>query len=159
MLREPILYLSLYHKMHRQTYYDLLECVRDKGSWEAWLRFFLDGMAETAEGATEAARQILALFAEDRAEIDALGRSAEAALRLHVLKAQPLLSVATATARLTLSHPAIGSTIAWLVDLSMLRETTGRQRGRLFAYGRYIDLLNRGTEPLPQCRGLWWPPP
>lgn len=151
MLREPILYLSLYLKTHRQTYYDLLQRVRDQGDWEAWLRFFLDGVAETAEGATEAARQILALFAEDRARIEGLGRSAGSALRLHdLLKARPLLSVATATARLNLSHPTIGSTIARLVDLGILRETTGRQRGRIFAYGRYIDILSRGTEPLPR---------
>jgi Fic family protein len=58
--------------------------------------------------------------------------------------------VATATARLNLSHPTIGATITRLVDLGILRETTGRQRGRLFAYGRYIDILSRGTEPLPQ---------
>jgi Fic family protein len=149
MLREPILYLSLYLKTHRQTYYDLLQRVRDQGDWEAWLRFFLDGVAETAEGATEAARQILALFSEDRAKIEALGRSAGSALRLHdLLKAQPLLSVATATARLNLSHPTIGATITRLVDLGILRETTGRQRGRVFAYGRYIDILSRGTEPL-----------
>jgi hypothetical protein len=95
MLREPILYLSLYLKTHRQSYYELLQRVRDEGDWEAWLRFFLDGVAETAEGATEAARQIMALFAEDRAKLESLGRSAGSALRLHdLLKAQPLISVA-----------------------------------------------------------------
>ena len=91
------------------------------------------------------------LSEEERAKIEALGRSAGSALRLHdLLKAQPLLSVATATARLNLSHPTIGATITRLVDLGILRETTGRQRGRVFAYGRYIDILSRGTEPLPR---------
>lgn len=151
VLREPILYLSLYLKTHRAAYYALLQRVRDEGDWEAWLRFFLDGVAETAEGATEAARQILALFAEDRARIEALGRGAGSALRLHdLLKARPLLSVSAATAQLHLSHPTVGSTMARLVELGILRETTGRQRGRLFAYGRYIDILSRGTEPLPR---------
>lgn len=150
-LREPILYLSLYLKTHRQAYYDLLQRVREQGDWEAWLRFFLDGVAETAEGATEAARQILALFAEDRAKIEALSRRAGSALRLHdLLKARPLLSVATATERLNLSHPTVGSAIARLTALGILRETTGRQRGRVFAYGRYMDILSSGTEPLPR---------
>ncbi len=151
MLREPILYLSLYLKAHRQTYYELLQRVREQGDWEAWLRFFLEGVAETAEGATEAARQIMALFAEDRAKIEALGRSAGSALRLHdLLKSKPLISVATATERLKLSHPTIGTTVNHLMALGILRETTGRQRGRLFAYGRYLDILSRGTEPLPR---------
>ena len=155
MLREPILYLSLYLKTHRQDYYALLQRVRDEGDWEAWLRFFLDGVAETAEGATEAARQILSLFAEDRARIETLGRSAGSALRLHdLLKAQPLISVATAKDRLNLSHPTIGALITRLIEAGILRETTGRQRGRLFAYGRYLDILSRGTEPLPPERRM-----
>jgi Fic family protein len=150
MLREPTLYLSLYLKTHRQAYYDLLQRVREQGDWEAWLRFFLDGVAETAEGATEAARQILALFAEDRARIEALGRGGGSALRMHdLLKARPLLSVAAATERLGLSHPTVGAAVARLVELGILREITGRQRGRVFAYGRYLDILSRGTEPLP----------
>jgi Fic family protein len=151
ILREPILYLSLHLKTHRQTYYDLLQRVREHGDWEAWLRFFLDGVAETAESATDAAGQILALFAEDRTKIETLGRSSGSALRLHdLLKARPLLSIATASKKLNLSHPTIGATMARLVELGILRETTGRQRNRLYAYGRYIDILSAGTEPLEQ---------
>lgn len=149
VLREPILYLSLYLKTHRQTYYDLLQRVREQGDWEAWLQFFLGGVAETAEGATEAARQIIALFAGDRARIEALGRPAGSALRLHdLLKTRPLISIAAAGERLGLSHPTVGAAMKHLTELGILRETTGRQRGRLFSYGRYIDILSRGTEPL-----------
>jgi Fic family protein len=50
-LREPLLYLSLYFKQHRQQYYDLLQSVRLTGDWEAWLRFFLTGVEETANQA------------------------------------------------------------------------------------------------------------
>jgi len=46
-LREPLLYLSLYFKQHRQQYYDLLQSVRLTGDWEAWVRFFLTGVEET----------------------------------------------------------------------------------------------------------------
>jgi Fic family protein len=151
MLREPILYLSLYLKTHRQTYYDLLQRVREHGEWEPWLRFFLDGVAETAEGATDTARQILTLFAEDQTKIEALGRRAGTLLRLHdLLKNRPLLSVATAGRELHLTHPTVGGAMEDLVKAGILRETTGRQRGRLFGYGRYIDILSRGTEPLPR---------
>src|SRR5213082_3437085 len=51
VIREPILYLSLYFKTHRSAYYDLLDRVRAKGDWEAWLDFFLMGVKETADQA------------------------------------------------------------------------------------------------------------
>ena len=75
VLREPILYLSLYFKQNRLTYYDLLNGVRVKGDWEAWLEFFLTGVRYTAEQAAAAARRILAVFKEHRQKIEALGRS------------------------------------------------------------------------------------
>jgi Fic family protein len=62
VIREPILYLSLYFKTHRSAYYDLLDRVRAKGDWEAWLDFFLTGVKETADQAASAARRIVALF-------------------------------------------------------------------------------------------------
>ena len=55
---------------------------------------------------------------------------------------------------LNLSHPTIGALITRLIEAGILRETTGRQRGRLFAYGRYLDILSRGTEPLPPERRM-----
>ena len=151
ILHAPILYLSLYLKTHRQTYYDLLQRVREHGDWEAWLIFFLDGIAETAEGATDAARQILGLFAADQAKIEALGRPAGSALRLHeLLKSRPLLPLTVAAQRLGLSHPTVSAAVAHLVALGILRETTGRQRRRLFAYSAYLEILSRDTEPLPR---------
>jgi Fic family protein len=56
VLRKPLLYLSLYLKTHRTDYYRLLQEVREHGAWEAWLEFFLDGVAETANQAFEATR-------------------------------------------------------------------------------------------------------
>lgn len=74
VLKEPILYLSLYLKTHRQMYYDLLQGVRTHGAWEAWLAFFLEGVEETARQAAETAKALLELFDNDRKEIEALGR-------------------------------------------------------------------------------------
>ncbi len=72
-LREPILYLSLYFKTHRQRYYELLQNVRDTGDWETWVHFFLEGVLETATEAIETAKQLLALFATDRKRLPGWG--------------------------------------------------------------------------------------
>ncbi|MGA8770731.1 MAG: Fic family protein, partial [Rhodomicrobium sp.] len=84
-LREPILYLSLFFKTHRQRYYDLLQKVRAEGDWESWLDFFLDGVSQTSNQAAETARVMLALFDADRAKIEGLGRPAASALRVYHL--------------------------------------------------------------------------
>lgn len=149
ILKEPILYLSLFFKTHRNLYYDLLQRVRQEGDWEAWLLFFLDGVAETSTQAANAAREILALFEADQHKVEALGRPAASALCvLQLFQKRPILSVPSAARHLGLSIPTIRKSIAHLEGLAILRETTGRQRGRTFAYDAYLTILSRGTEPL-----------
>lgn len=149
VLREPILYLSLFFKTHRQRYYDLLQKVREDGDWEAWLEFFLTGVKETSEQAAEAARRILAVFEKDRRKIEKLGRPAASALRVHqYLQSKPILSVPVAAKELGLSAPTVRKSIGHLVESEIVREITGKQRGRLFAYDGYLAILNKGTEPL-----------
>ena len=74
MLKEPLLYLSLYLKQHREEYYDLLQQVRLTGDWEAWIAFFLEGVQATAEGAVATVGKLLSLFDLDRAAIEKSGK-------------------------------------------------------------------------------------
>jgi Fic family protein len=148
-LREPMLYLSLYFKQRRKQYYDLLQVVRDRGDWEAWVEFFLAGVVETANEAVETARQLLTLFEEDRARIRSLGRPAASMLRVHdLLQRQPIIGIVPASKQLKVTHPTVMKALANLQELKIVHEITGRQRGRLFAYSRYMTILNRGTEAL-----------
>lgn len=149
-LTEPILYLSLYFKTHRTDYYELLQRVRTEGVWEEWLRFFLTGVLETAEQATNAAKSILMLFGKDRAKIETLGRPAGSALRLHqYLQGKPITSVAMAAKALRVTEPTVRSSLGHLEKLRVVREMTGRQRNRLFVYDKYLGILDEGTKPLP----------
>lgn len=148
-LREPVLYLSLYLKRHRTAYYEHLQAIRERGAWEPWLAFFLEGVRETSDQAAETARQLIALFERDRRRIEALGRPAGSALRVHQhLQSRPLVSVPAVSAALGLSAPTVRKSIGHLADLGIVREPTARQRGRLFVYQAYLDLLAQGTEPL-----------
>ena len=149
ILSEPILYLSLYFKTHRAQYYELLQRVRLEGAWEAWLEFFLEGILETATSAVNATKSILALFHEDRLRIEGLGRAASSILRVHqLLERQPFVSIAGASKALGLSTPTVSKSIAELVRLEIIRETTNKQRDRLWVYDKYLALLALGTEPL-----------
>ena len=149
VLQQPMLYLSLYFKMRRQEYYDLLQAVRDRGAWEAWIEFFLAGVVETANESVETAQQLLALFDEDRALIRTLGRSSASPLHVHdLLQREPIIGILPASRALRVTHPTVMKAIRNLQNLGIVKEVTGKRRGRLFAYTRYMDILNRGTETL-----------
>ena len=148
-MNEPFLYLSLYFKAHRQEYYDWLEKVRNDGDWEGWLKFFLTGVLETADQATQSAKLILNLFEADRAKIEALKRATSSTFRAHqLMRAKPLLSIPQAAKILGLTVPTVTQSLDVLQQLGIVREITGRKRGRLFGYSGYLDILNQGTEPL-----------
>ena len=148
-LSEPILYLSLYFKSHRQAYYDLLTRVRETGDWESWLEFYLNGVRDTSEQAVSAARRIMALFAADEKIIHATGRPAASLLRVyqHAQKS-PVFSIPTTAAKLGVTFPTIAGGTERLQELGILREITGRPRRRLFVYDAYLKILSEGTEPL-----------
>ena len=147
LLREPLLYLSLYLNENRATYYALLDEVRREGDWEAWLAFFLDGVRETAEGAVSTAQRLAAMFEDDRRQIEPAGRRSGSALRVHeALKARPILSLPAICDATGLSFPAASSGMDLLAGLGIARELTGKRRNRLFVYDRYLAILNEGTE-------------
>jgi Fic family protein len=147
VLREPLLYLSLYLKQNRATYYELLDQVRRDGDWEAWLGFFLEGVKLTAEGAVETADRLSQMFQVDRSRVEESGRRAGSALRVHeALKARPIHSLSGVRDATGLSFPAVSSAMDLLVELEIARELTGKRRNRLFVYDRYLAILNEGTE-------------
>jgi Fic family protein len=150
-LREPLLYLSLYLKQNRATYYELLQRVRFQGEWEAWTEFFLHGIDETAEQAANTATRLLTLFREDRARVEQLRRAASSALRVHqLLQEHPLTTIPWAADRLGLSQPTVTKALEHLLRLDIVREITGRLRNRVFSYHRHLNILAEGTEPLPR---------
>ena len=149
ILHEPLLYLSLYLKERRDDYFALLDRVRREGDWEAWLAFFLEGVRVTADGAVETAHRIAAVFRDDRPKIEAVGRRAGSALRVHdAMKARPILSLPELARTTGLSFPAVSASMQVLVELEIARELTGKRRNRLFVYDRYLAILSEGTQAL-----------
>ena len=150
VLNTPILYLSLYLKENRSRYYDLLQAVRVNGDWEAWIDFFLDGVAETSEQGISTAQRLISLFESDSKKLSKLGRSASTTLRLHSeMKQTPMISVGGAARKLNMSQPTIQKALDNLVKLGIVKEVTGKRRNRMYLYHRYLHILSEGTEPLP----------
>ena len=154
VLRRPLLYLSLFLKTRRADYYRLLQEVREQGTWEAWLEFFLDGVTTTANQAFDAANSIVELFRIDRDRIASQGERAGSALRIHdVLQQNPFMTASLLVERTGLTAPTVGAALAALVRLGIVEEATGRRRNRVYGYSAYLKILNEGTTPLPAGSG------
>lgn len=140
VLSQPLLYLSLHFKRHRSDYYRLLQEVRETGIWEDWLRFFFEGVIQTSEAATLAAKRLLSLFDEHR---NMLAGESASVLRLHqLLQQHPVTSAMAAAKTLGVSHPTASRALRTLTQHGVLKEITGRDYRRFYAYSGYLDILN-----------------
>ena len=148
VLRQPLLYLSLYFKQHRADYYRLLDAVRQDGDWEAWLEFFLDGVAETAAGAVETAHRLLALFRDDEETLRQAHPASSILLVYHALRSRALGSVTDLAGRAGVTFPTAAKALGHLVASGIAKEVTGGRRNRVFSYDRYLAILSEGTEPI-----------
>lgn len=150
VLREPLLYLSLFFKTHRSRYYELLNAVRLTGDWEAWLDFFAEAVTVTAGQAVDTARQLHNLAATDRDAIGGLGRAAPSTLQVHrALMEHPIATSNWLTEKTGLTAATVNKALGHLGQLGIVGELTARKRNRLFSYAEYIRIMNRGTE-LPE---------
>jgi Fic family protein len=143
ILHRPLLYLSYYFKKRRTEYYDRLQAVRNHGDWEGWLKFFLRGVHEVAEEATETARKILRMREDHRRLIltRMRGTAGKALSVLESLYAGPIISVHHAASVAGVTFPSANSILQNLADLGLLEETTGRKRNRRFSYTPYLALF------------------
>lgn len=145
ILKEPLLYLSVFFKKHRQTYYDRLQQVRLTGDWENWVRFFADAVASTANQAVQTAQQLNELLQRDKARLLQLGRLAGSATQiLEALFRNPVINIATLRQHTGITPATIGKALdAMEQQLGMVREVTGQKRNRIYGYTEYITLLNQ----------------
>ena len=129
-----MLYLSSYLKAHRAEYYDRLTAIRQSGDWEGWIKFFLRGIFEVSQAATNTARKILALREEHR-------RRVKQQAILDYLFEQPLVSIQMVQQRLGCGYPTASKYVEQLAEEGILRETTGFQRNRRYRYDPYLALF------------------
>ncbi|MCF8092601.1 MAG: Fic family protein [Desulfotignum sp.] len=147
VLKEPMLYLSLYFKTYRQRYYELLNQVRLTGDWEAWLDFFADAVIHTAAQAVEAARQLMKLSAEDGQRINGLKRISGSAHLVHkAMLERPMASPNWVQEKTQLSPATVNACLRELEQLGIVKEITGQKRNRLYSYAEYIRIMSEGTE-------------
>lgn len=147
VLHDPILYLSLYFKKHRQYYYELLNKVRTDGDWEAWLDFFAEAVIETSEQAVKTAKDLHKMMNTDKDKIASLGRVAESTLKVHqALFEKPIVTSNWLVLKTGLTAATVNKCLEQLIKIKILKELTKQKRNRVFCYSKYIHILNEGAE-------------
>jgi len=148
-ISDPILYLSLYLKQHRALYYELLQQVRENGAWEAWLEFFLQGIAYSAKQACVTIEKINILFTRDMLMINGLGKARFSVTTIfEYLKKMPQVTAAVLSQELGITEPTARAALDLLGQLDIVEEITSKKRNRIYVYKKYLDMLEQGAEPL-----------
>jgi Fic family protein len=150
IMREPVLYLSLHFKLHRDAYYNALSNIRKKGAWEDWVVFFLRGVVDVAGEAVGTAQRLMALFESDRDKIlGCPGRGHASALRVHdALEKQIYVSVPNLEEKLGLTAPTARAALNQLLEIGIVKEVTGQQRNRVYVYAAALEILQEGANPI-----------
>lgn len=148
LLKEPLLYLSLYFKKNRADYYNHLQEIREKGDWEKWIKFFLIGVIDTSEQAVQTIQLVLKLFQEDEQKINDTEKPTASILMVYqYLQKFPITeikNVAEHCAKITI--PTATKALKYLEDLGIVKEITGKARNKVYSYTKYLELLNEGTQ-------------
>jgi Fic family protein len=151
VMREPMLYLSLYFKQHRQSYYDHLQLVRETGDWEEWIHFFMKGVIETANQAVVTSQNILKLFSDDRQKIEMLGNSSLSTMVVYgCLQRYPITDAKKIVACSQVTLPTANKSLRQLEEIGIVNEITGKARNKIYVYQKYLDMLSEGAGPIAE---------
>ena len=144
ILKEPLIYPSLYFKLHRDEYYERLDKVRTEGDWESWMTFYAKAIGETANDAVQTIRDLNTLIATDRAKILSAGRQVPLLLSIHSLfSGYPMQNVKNIALKTGMVPNTVAKVLDILENLGMIKEVTGKKRNRLYLYKTYFDILDR----------------
>ena len=147
LLKEPLLYLSLYFKHHRKKYYALLQNVRETGDWESWIEFFLSGVYETSNQAFNTAQNIVSLFDSDEEKIKNLNKDTAGVLKTYnSLKKHPISNTRKIVKSSQSSLQTVLRSLRALEEIGLVKELTGKHNNKIFIYKDYINIINQGTE-------------
>jgi Fic family protein len=146
LLSQPWLYLSAYFEVHRTTYYDYLLGVSQRGEWEDWLVFFLDGVQHQSEDAIVRIEHLQHLRQNYVTSLQR-ERAAERLMQaIDVLFERPILSIRQLEAAMGIPYRSAQRYIEKLEELGVVREVTGRARNRLYQAEEILSALEGSIE-------------
>lgn len=142
-LFHPLLYLSVYIEEHRNEYYELLQRVRTHGDWNAWIRFFLAGVAQIATEAVRQSSELLDIRERFQAKVK---DKARALALIDELFRNPYITVARAQRLLNVSNPTARNTIELLVERGIIAPRGAKRWGKVYLSRPILDAIEPKQE-------------
>jgi len=144
ILTKPTLYLSAFFEKNKNSYYDFLTMVRQNNNLEQWVKFFLNGVIETAIDGIKTFKNIVSLRQRYESKILTIGIRAKNAHKLLLFMfSRPIVNIKIVEQELDISFNSANRLIKSLMHLEILKEITGYTRNRLFVLKEYLDLFKK----------------
>ena len=144
ILTKPTLYLSAFFEKNKSSYYDSLTVIRKSNDLEQWIKFFFNGVIETAQSGIMTFKKIMELRSQYEEKILVLGSRVKNAQELILFMfSRPIVNNQTIMKRLGIGFDTANRLVKSLVSLEILVELTGSSRNRLFALKDYLDLFKK----------------
>ncbi len=150
LLDHPFLYLSAFFERRRKDYYSLLLDVSRKGSWVAWIEFFLSAVEEQSRDVVWRTGELLALRKQYRSRFESARSSALLLALVDDLFETPVLMIPRVAKRLKITHRAAMLNVRKLVDAGVVEEVTGRERNRIFVAKGILKILEQAEASAPK---------
>lgn len=148
ILPTPLLYLSAFFEASRRDYYEGLRGVSEKGAWEEWLEYFLQGIARMSEDALNRATRINDLLAEWRRKL--ARHSADTRLRvLDLLAANPFLTITGAASQLEVAFTTAQRAIERLERNGIVQTVSDAKRNRVYCARALLEILEEPAHLIP----------
>jgi len=148
VLPRPLLYLSAFFEATRQDYYDSLRGVSERGEWNAWLEYFLNGVARQSEDALSRAQRMNRLLTEWRRDLSGWS-SRTPILLLDRLAENPFLTITKAAKNLGVAFTTVQRAMERLRRKGIVEETSKAKRNRVYCAKALLDILEEPARLTP----------
>lgn len=153
-IKTPSLYLSFYLKENRLEYYDRMTAVRERGDYEQWVKFFVEGIYVSGQAAIETADELIALRNSNLERLESekyTKRTHETMIKVFgYLEAHPIIEIGKTAKDLSLSYNTVAAAVSRFEALGILRLVNNQDRNKVYSYDDYISILRSGTELVAQ---------
>lgn len=146
LLSYPTLYISYFLKRNRIEYYDRLTEVREKGNFEQWVKFFLQGIYESAEDSISSIDLLVELHDKNYASVQEIDTRTKSVSRIFdYLESTPIIDIQKTSEELKLAYNTVSSAVKKLEKLGILSKVSDNKRFKYFAYEEYLSILRKDT--------------
>jgi len=149
ILPVPLLYLSAFFEATRDEYYGRLQGIVERAEWEAWLEYFLNGVARMSEDVLGRAERIDALLSGWRRSVSGTSSATPAAL-VDLLAENPFWTVKKVAQRLKVAFTTAQRAVERLEKMSVLAQVSGAKRGRVYCSRQIMDILDEPAHLTPR---------